>query len=218
MTTNINIIKIFPSIDGNFLKIEIDNDGEIEEYRIIDNLLENSNFPKHLEEPKKIKINKDILTKIRKLYEYSEAIFKGINLLSYSQNTSFGISKKLYRYGFSKEACTFAGKYLAKHGYINEELQASLLVDSLAKNKLYGKSRIEKELIVKGFQKTIISSVFDETEIDFIDICKKRIVKTIDIEKLGDLDYRQKSISKLRQYGFTIDQITKALEVLYEEE
>lgn len=214
--TDINITGVFPSADGNFLSVEISNSVGKEKIRILDNLLEGSGLNKHLEKP--IPIDEENYVKLKRLEEYTKAIVKGINLLSYSQNTSAGISRKLFNYGFSKEVCDFAGKYLKKHGYINEELQASLLTETLATKKLYGKIRIEKELKTKGFNSSVISKVIDEGDFDFDEICKKRILKTIEIEKLGDSTYRQKMFFKFRQYGFSTENITKALEEIYEED
>ena len=218
MMNNIYITKIFPSPDGNILTLKIRANDEDTELRIVDNLLQNSNIPKHLDEHKKIEIDKETFAKLEKLSLYTEAIVKGIFLLSYSQNTASGIANKLYRYGFSKDVCNFAGKYLKKYGYINEELQAELLVSNLANTKHYGKGKIEKELIIKGFPKNVIDDTLEKLDVDFDEICKKRILKTIKIEDLGENEYRQKAIFKLRQYGFNMDNITKALEDIYAEE
>lgn len=215
--TDIYITGVFPSADGNFLSVEISNDTGKEKFRILETLLEGSGLNRHSGESEGIRIDEENYIKLKRLDEYTKAVVKGINLLSYSQNTSAGISRKLFNYGFSKETCEFAGRYLKKHGYINEELQASLLSETLATKKLYGKMRIEKELKTKGFPSSVISKVFEDGDYDFDEICKKRILKTVEIEKLGDGAYRQKMFFKLRQYGFSTENITKALEEIYEE-
>ena len=204
-----------PSADGDSVIFEIYSfeTEELIKKRILYGIIVDS----ELKNNKDCELNKKEFDMICILDEYSSAIIKGKSLLMYSQSTKKGLVLKLYRYGFSKEACEYASKYLSKKGYINEKLQGELLLDNLANKKLYGPKRISKDLYSKGFPLNLIKEILSETEIDFGNICAKRISKTCDILELENIDDRNKVFSKLLSYGFSMENIKRALEILNEE-
>lgn len=205
-----------PSLDGDGVIYEIyDFSYEtLVRFKILYGIVDDSQL---INENEKEISEKEFLY-LKTLDEYTRAIVKGISLLSYSQSTKKGLALKLIKYGFSKQACEYAAIYLSKKGYINETLQAELLIDNLASKKLYGEKRIKKDLFSKGFSEKIINETIANSNIDFDEICAKRINKTCKIEDLDDNKERQKIFSKLLSYGFSIDNIKNGLELLLNEE
>lgn len=214
-TNNYYLKSTSPSNDGDSVICVIIDNNTYEEIRL--KIKRDLFLRTEYKEKNECEISNDDFRKLSVLDLYTKAIYKGINLLSYSQMTKKGLEIKLHRYNFPKEVSSFASKYLEKKGFINEKLQGELLIDTLANKKLYGKNRIKKDLYVKGFSEDIIQSLLNEAEIDFDEICAIRIRKTIDINDFEDIGKRQKIFAKLKTSGFTNENIKNALVILHEE-
>ncbi len=138
----------------------------------------------------------------------TSAIKKGLSLLAFSRNTARMMKRKLKQKGFSDEIARRAAEYLVAHGYIDEQSDAELAVESMAKRNLYGPNRIKSALYEKGFPAEVIAEALALCEIDFYEICYKRL------QKLGgsssDAEGKKKLVSRLMYYGFSYDHIREA--------
>lgn len=206
--------EVFPSSDGNALVIKTNVESEEIKLIVLNEFIEKINFKDKIKQS--LALDKDEFSVLLIYAKYTKAILKGIYLLGYSQSTKKGISRKLIKCGFSKEESEYASQYLEKHGYINEKLQCELLFDTLVNKKLYGKSRVVKELYIKGFSKETINEVVLESETDYDDICEKRMRKQANKFPL-DKKEKQKFISSFLYYGFTISNINNAYKNIMEE-
>ena len=142
---------------------------------------------------------------------------KGIELLSFAQNTKKGLARKLISRGFEKEISGAAVEYLEEIGYINEYSQAEMLLCELAERKLYGRERIKNELYKKEFSPDVIERVL-MTEIDFDAVCAERIKNTVGIDPfIEGGEARKKAMATLLRYGFSFENIRNALESIKDE-
>lgn len=151
------------------------------------------------------------------LARVTAAIKKGIDLLSFAQNTEKGIARKLTAKGFDREISAEAAKFLSDVGYIDEKSQAEELCRELAERKLYGKARIKNELFKKEFSTEATENAL-LIDVDFAEVCAERIRKTIGIEPfIGTRDSRGKAIASLMRYGFSVENVRDALALIAEE-
>jgi regulatory protein len=139
------------------------------------------------------------------------AVKKGISILSFGDNTKKGLCRKIISKGFSREAAEYACDYLEEKGYINEEDSARLLACDMAAKKLYGPKRISRALYEKGFDRDVVEEVLDMCEVDFAEVCAKRIAKMGGKEIFADREEKQKAVAALLRYGFSYDEIKAAL-------
>ncbi len=187
-----------------------ENTQEIKGYVSASQLSELS-FGGRLEESFEIdKRTAEALFRSMKLYA---AIRKGMDLLSYAKNTEKSLTEKLTRKGYPKDIAAEAASYLASHGMIEEENDAELFAMTLAQRRLYGKNRIKTELYHKGFSKDVIRDTMEALEVDFDEICAKRIEKMGGLALFGDPKTKQKTIAALMRYGFSFDNIKTAIDM-----
>ncbi len=145
------------------------------------------------------------------------AIKKGASLLGFSRNTKRALKNKLIRKGYPADISEEAVIYLAEHGYIREENDAVLLAETLANRRHYGKNRIKKELFAKGFESDIIRETMEEMDVDFAEICMKRIETMGGVEIFSEAESKKKAMAALMRYGFSYEDMKEALAVLKEE-
>ncbi len=145
------------------------------------------------------------------------AIKKGMSLLAFARNTKRGLKQKLIRKGCPAELAEEAVDFLADHGYIRENDDAILFAENLAEKKLYGRSRIKKELFVKGFAPDVISETMDSLEADFAEICAKRIKMMGNLAVFAEKESKSKAMASLMRYGFSYADVKDALELLQDE-
>ena len=158
-------------------------------------------------------ISREKCEEIAALAERHAAVKRGLSILSFGDNTKKGLANKLRNKGFSREASEEASEYLSAAGYINEAESAVLLARDMAEKKLYGERRIAAALSQKGFSREAISTAAEETEVDFAEICRKRIEKMGGRELFAAKDTKQKAVAALLRYGFSYDDIKEALKI-----
>ena len=142
------------------------------------------------------------------------AIKKGISLLGFSRNTAKSMKIKLTQRGYPSDIAEEAAVYLASHGYIRENTDAELLAEMLAERKLYGKNRIKKELYAKGFEAESISFALDGLDVDFAEICAKRIKNMGGTSIFEEKATKSKAMAALMRYGFSYDDVRGAMDIL----
>ncbi len=156
--------------------------------------------------------------------EYSaklwEAVKKGIDLISYGDNTKSQLIMKLRARGFDKYMAEDAAEYVRELGYIDEKGILERAVHQLAGVKLYGKSRIKNELYKKGISREIIGEYLDDLfeEIDFEGNLCKLIQKKCDFERLSDCKYRESLYAAMYRLGYSPSDTRAAIKAVMEEE
>ncbi len=147
-----------------------------------------------------------------------EAIKKGLDLLSYGDNTKSALTTKLRSRGFDKYISADAAEYLAALGYIDERRILERVVEQLANIKLYGKSRIKSELYKKGISREVLTEhlgrCFDE--IDFEENLMKLVKRKCDFEALSDRKYRESFYAAMYRLGYTVSEVRAALREMEE--
>ena len=161
-------------------------------------------------------IDRETCERVLHFMKLTAAIKKGLALLAFSRNTARTMKRKLVQKGFSDEIAREASAYLVGHGYIDEQSDAELAVENMAKRSLYGPNRIKSALYAKGFPEDVIRAALAETELDFEEICLARL-RRLGIDPT-DPETKKKLVSKLGYYGFTYDQIRGAIARYQEEE
>lgn len=146
----------------------------------------------------------------------SDAAVKAVSLLAYGDNTAKKLTDKLRQKGFSREAAAEAVRFCVEKRYINEEDQLRRLMELLCEKKKYGLRRIRQEVYQKGFSEEVVKAVFDETAsaLDFDAAVYERI-KKIGITAFSTPDGKKKHVSALLRYGFSMDEINRALKQLH---
>lgn len=216
----ISILSLQKTVGGSETEFSVEiTDGEnlqTIQGSVLTDLLSEDFYPKHIEEP--VLISREACDELIHCMEETKAIKKGIALLAYSGCTIKAMKRKLMLKGFSEETSTEAAIYLGSHGFIREERDASMLLQTLVQRKLYGENRIKKELFAKGFDEDVIRKVLGELDTDFSDICARRIARMGGIECFSDRLSRQKIVASLMRYGFSYEDIREAIQKLSEKE
>ena len=158
-----------------------------------------------------VSLSREAYDRIEYAMKKTDAVKKGINLLSYAKSTKRGLYQKLIIHGYSREIAADAVDFISSCGYIDEEDMAERFVDYLANERLYGMNRIKNELFSKGFAPDVSDGVMRRCEIDFVDICRKRIEKLGGRKAFADKAQRIKAVSSLLRAGFSYDEIREAL-------
>ena len=173
-------------------------------------------LPLSLKEP--LSIDKERCEEILRCMKLYAAIKKGIFLLGYARNTARALSHKLKMKGYPDDIAEEAVAYLKEKGYIREKDEAILFAEHLARHKLYGKNRIRKEMFAKGFPEDVIRETLEISEIEFSEICAKRIRSMGGRGIFENAAEKNKAISALMRYGFSTHEIREATALLRDED
>ena len=173
-------------------------------------------LPLSLKEP--IFIDMERCEEILRCMKLYSAIKKGICLLGFARNTARALAHKLKVKGYPDDIAEEAVAYLKEKGYIRDRDEAALLAEHLARHKLYGKNRIRKEMFAKGFPEDVIHETLELTELDFSEICAKRIRSMGGSGIFESTAEKNKAISALVRYGFSMHEIREAKALLLNED
>ena len=173
-------------------------------------------LPLNLKVP--LSIERERCEEILRCMKLHSAIKKGLYLLGYARNTARALSKKLKAKGYPDEIAEEAVTYLKEKGYIRESDDAFLFAENLARHKSYGKNRIKREMFAKGFPEDVIRDTLQMTEIDFSEICARRIRSMGGIGIFDNTEEKNKAVSSLLRYGFSYSEIREAIDLLYDED
>ena len=172
-------------------------------------------LPLNLKAP--LSIERERCEEILRCMKLHSAIKKGLYLLGYARNTARALSKKLKAKGYPDEIAEEAVTYLKKKGYIRESDDAFLFAENLARHKSYGKNRIKREMFAKGFPEDVIRDTLQMTEIDFSEVCARRIRSMGGIGIFDNTEEKNKAVSSLLRYGFSYSEIREAMDLLRDE-
>ena len=158
-------------------------------------------------------LDEDTFDSIERCSKECLAIRKGSDLLSYSSSSRKRLVSRLRNKGIDRESAENAAKYLQDVGAINEELDAERQVE-ICLHKLWGKKRIYRELLAKGYEREyIVNALEDISKEQLIENCVlllKKKHKSIP----EDSSVRKKIVGSLVRYGYSFDEIKCALEIV----
>ena len=162
--------------NGTLVKIELLIGGEKRIYTVSEGTYREIGCPLSDEI-----LDGDMLSHIVKEHGRREAMKKALNILSYADNNSKNLYRKLIMAGFSKDDATYAVTECIKLGYIDEERQLQRLVYIMWERDLLGPAKIFAKLAAKGYRQSEISRTIDALrqngEIDFAKSQKELLMK-----------------------------------------
>lgn len=158
-------------------------------------------------------IDENAFNELEKCSKECLAIRKGSDLLSYSSSSKKRLIHRLRNKGIDKESAENAAQYLEDVGAINEESEVENQVD-MCLRKLFGKKRIYRELLAKGYKSEHISNALASiTEEQLIENCATLLQKkhkTIP----DDPGVRKKIAGSLARYGYGFYEIKCAFDIV----
>ncbi len=149
-----------------------------------------------------------------------EVVRKGLDLLSYGDNTKSALITKLKQRGYDKFLAEDAVEYIAGLGYIDESRIMARLVDQLANVKLYGTSRIKNEIRKKGISEEIIREELQELlkTVDFRENIMRLLKRKCDFSRLSEQKYRESIYAAFYRLGYSPQETKSAIKTIQEEE
>ena len=217
---NISVYRILAVENGEAAEIslEISNGREMQQIKgtVSAAMFAELGLPLNLQMP--LSIERARCEEILRCMKLYSAIKKGIYLLGYARNTARALSHKLKQKGYPDDIAEEAVVYLKEKGYIRERDEAILFAENLARHKCYGKNRIKKEMFVKGFPEDVIRETLETAEINFAEVCARRIRSMGGIGLLENAAEKKKAMSALLRYGFSTHEIREATALLLSED
>ena len=150
-------------------------------------------------------INSDIAAILFNYEEFSAALKKAYNILSFRSHGKKELIKKLMSKNIEKQAAEYAAFYMVKKGYLNDENYAIELLEYY-NGKGFGKSRIRTEMIKKGLSKDIIDDVLEDFENDYKKI-REILQNRYSVQDLKDKKIKNRAVSYLLRQGYSYDEI-----------
>ncbi len=141
------------------------------------------------------------------------AIRRGSDLLSYSSSSKVRLAQRLRAKGIDAENAKNAAQRLEEMGLIDEEADVERAVQSYIR-KLWGKKRIYRELMAKGYESEHISrelgSIDDEAWVrNCVALFYKKHKAIPD-----DSETQKKIVASLVRYGYGFSEIKEALSII----
>lgn len=150
-------------------------------------------------------INSDIAAILFNYEEFSAALKKAYNILSFRSHGKKELIKKLMSKNIEKQAAEYAAFYMVKKGYLNDENYAIELLEYY-NGKGFGKNRIRTEMIKKGLSKEIIDEVLEDFENDYKKI-REILQNRYSVQDLKDKKIKNRAVSYLLRQGYSYDEI-----------
>ena len=202
-----------------YLTLRIENGANFEEKKLALGAKQLSEIANEREDSLPFALTREGFDAIENASEVWRAVKKGIDILSYTDNTRLTLTKKLRERGFDKYTAEDAAQYLVENGYIDEKRLLGLFVDKLASTKLYGVSRIKSELYKKGFAREVLDEYLDTfmSEVDFEENLKRLLIKKCDIPRLDEQKYRESVYAAMYRYGYAVSDTRAAIKIIREE-
>ena len=162
-------------------------------------------------------IDVDTFDELERISRECVAIRRGSDLLSYSSSSKVRLAQRLRAKGIDAENAKNAAQRLEKMGLIDEEADVERAVQSYIR-KLWGKKRIYRELMAKGYESEHISRelgmIDDETWVRNCVALFNKKHKTFP----GDPDAQRKIVASLVRYGYGFSEIKEALSIIENDE
>ena len=162
-------------------------------------------------------VEPDTVDSLEEAARLSEAIRKGISLLSYGMQSERALKRKLTVRGFSEELAAAAVAYLRKNGCFHEAEDAMRVVQG-CRRKHWGMRRILSHLYEKGYPERVLREVQAELEgEDFVPDCVA-LIRARYRTAPESREEKQKMTAALMRYGYSLGEIRRAIEQVMEED
>ena len=158
-------------------------------------------------------LSEEEFDRLERFAAITDAVNKGLYLLSYGSCTASALAKKLSSRGYDRETAREAAEYLRSNGSIDEERLLRQYYSILTKQKRLGPNRIRAELLQKGFSREHINERLEGLmeETDFDELLDYHIEKKLRGEQLTDRKKRAALIASLQRLGFSTSAIIRVL-------
>lgn len=190
------------------LTLQISENGKAESCKLV--------IPTEVYCEKKIRrgeISAQTFCELQILSRRFDAIRCGENLLAFGPNTEQTLIRKIMRHGFTRDEAEQAAEILQKRGLIREDQDLRREVEKCLR-KLWGKRRILFHLRSKGFADETLAALPELLKsVDFSEQCAQLIEKHYG-ELPTDRDERDRMFASLCRYGYSLDEIKDALQIL----
>ncbi len=134
---------------------------------------------------------------------------KALRLLSFRAHSKKELENKIKR-TMGEESAYVVAEKMEKLGLINDSEFAKSYAKELSSRKYYSINRIKYKLAEKGIEKSLISEVLCEVDIDE----ESNILKFLESKyagKLNDEKHRRRAVAALQRLGYSWGQISLAL-------
>lgn len=149
---------------------------------------------------------------------YIKAQDTAMNFLSFKPRTEREVNIKLKEKEFSDEVINKVITFLKKYNYINDRKYCEMYISDGMRLKKKGKYLLKFELIQRGIDEKIISEVFDEIEVNEVELAKTLIKKKYNLQDEITDKEKQKIYGMLARKGYSYSDIKQALyEVINDE-
>ena len=118
---------------------------------------------------------------------------------------------------YSRDIAEEAIEVLCEFSVIDEISACERRISAYAKEKLYGRYRINQELFSKGYEKENIAAAFEDCDIDFYENARRMYEKLTRNGAPDDLREKKKVADKMIRYGYSYDEIKYASSAEYED-
>ena len=162
-------------------------------------------------------LDTDTFDEVERISRECVAIRKGSNLLSYSSSSKVRLARRLRSKGIDAQSAKNAALRLEEMGLIDEEADVERAVQACLK-KLWGKKRIYRELMAKGYEKECISrELACVSEEELVKNCVALFYKKHKVFP-DDVETQKKIVASLVRYGYGFSEIKQALVIIEREQ
>ncbi len=155
-------------------------------------------------------IDRDTWRAVKREEEKYRATKKAMDILAFGRNSRRMLALKLRHRNFPSDICDEVAELLCEKGYIREDEDVVREAEGCVK-KQWGMRRILMHLHERGYDNQAMGAAKEYlAEVDFAEVCAELIR-----DKFGELPRdtaeRQKMISSLVRYGFSMTEIKNAM-------
>ena len=162
-------------------------------------------------------IDPETVDALEQASKLSEAIRKGLQLLSYGAQSEKMLKQKLRARGYNPEVAAAAAAHLGRLGLMNESGDAMRVALS-CRRKHWGLRRILSHLYEKGYPESVIRAVQTELEEeDFVPDCVE-LIRTKYRGAPEGREEKQKMTAALMRYGYSLGEIRRAIDLIGSED
>ncbi len=175
--TELTVIYIKEAASKGYLKIGV-SDGEEKRYFVISTKEYEEIGTPNLRED----LTRDTISQLEHCDTLYRAKLKAMRILSYGDNSTRTLIRKLKLAGFTNEVATVICEEMVSLGYINTSRQLERLITGAVNISNLGKRKIIPKLIAKGYDKKDIEAAIEKLlsvgEIDF-SLARERLISRL---------------------------------------
>lgn len=152
------------------------------------------------------------------LYEASgvaRAIVKAETFLSGGDHSKKQLVQKLVRADIERPYAEKAALLMEERGFIDEDGQTERLARAYCKRKYWGKKRIARELLSKGYEKDSVSAAVSFISSEEYKEALKTVIERKYPDPPEDKKEKDRRIAALIRLGYSVSEITEAFRESY---